>query len=104
MSQVPWNFIIPGLVEIAKEIIGLFKSRKENPARRRQALKFIKRRFPDLKESEANLVIELVVYAHKQGMTDETKIAKFVEGILGYLPLLLGAVQKNRHPSQKVLE
>lgn len=78
---MPWPLIIPGVVEIAKEIIALFKSKKSNAKRQAAAREAIKARFPVIKDHQANIVIELVVLAQKQGY-DEARTNAFVTAIL----------------------
>jgi hypothetical protein len=81
MDPALLTVLVPALTEIAKEIIGLFRTKKTNPARRGAAKRFIRKRYPDLKEHLQNLLVELFVFAHKQGM-DEEQAAAYVEAFL----------------------
>jgi len=83
MEAATLAVIVPALVEIAKEILALFKSKRSNSGRRSAAKKFILKRYPDLKEHLQNLLIELLVYAHKQGM-DEQAAAAYIERFIAW--------------------
>lgn len=75
--------LVPGLVEITKEIISLFKSKKSNQDRHAAAKDFIRETYPDVSDHLENLLIELTVFAHKQGMND-VQAAKYIEGFLNW--------------------
>lgn len=77
--SMPWQIIIPGLVEIAKEIIGLFKSKRPNFLKRRRVRKFIRKKYPGISDNQANLLLEMMVSKHKEGM-DQNAIVKYIEG------------------------
>lgn len=90
--SIPWNLVIPGIVEVSKEIIDLCKSRKTNKRKQREAQNFIRDKFPGIKEHQVNLVIELVVYAHKQGLPD-TEVQRLVQRTLDYLDAQVKAIK-----------
>jgi hypothetical protein len=88
MAQLPWNLIIPAIVEITREVIQLFGSRKSNDRRRKDAAKYLKAQFPDIPDHLVNLMIELVVYGYKQDFT-EKEIGAFLKDLLAFV--------ENRH-------
>lgn len=92
--SIPWNIIIPGAVEITKEVIGLFSSRKRGPGRRRHMRKFISDSFPDIKENVGNILVELAVYAYKQGLTEE-EIGNFLRDLLEFVENWLNTRNSN---------
>jgi hypothetical protein len=84
MAQLPWNLIIPGIVEVTREVIKLFGSRKGNDRRRKDAATFLKAQFPDIPDHLVNLMIELVVYGYKRDFTEE-EIAAFLKDLLAFI-------------------
>lgn len=81
MDPATLAIVVPALVEITREILGLFRTRRTNLGRRRAAERFIRERFPEVKDHLANLLIELCVTAHKEGLSEELTV-KYIEGFL----------------------